>query len=279
MNIGLIGLGLIGGSFGRTAVKAGHTVYGADKNEITFEKAEMLKAADFPLDKESAKKVDLLISAVNPSDFSDVTEPYLPYLKDNAVVMDFSGTKRGVITKMREFSERYPDLNFIGGHPMAGREFSGIEKSTATLFNKASMIFVPVKADIFVLDKMKSFFISLGFGEVVITTAENHDKMIAFTSQLCHVVSNAFIKSDTAREHFGYSAGSYNDLTRVARLSSGMWTELMLDNADFLSGELANLIENLKKYLDAIKRGDRERLRYLLQEGNDIKVKIDRGRR
>ena len=162
---------------------------------------------------------------------------------------------------------------------MAGREFSGIEKSTSTLFNKASMIFVPVKADIFTLDRMKTFFISLGFSEVVITTAENHDKMIAFTSQLCHVVSNAFIKSDTAREHFGYSAGSYSDLTRVARLSSDMWTELMMENGDFLSEELEVLIGNLTKYLDAIKSGDRNGLKQLLKEGNDIKVSIDQRRK
>ncbi len=279
MNIGLIGLGLIGGSFGRTAVKAGHTVFGSDKNEETFEKAVMLKAVDFPLNEDNAGKVDLLISAVNPSDFAAVVEPFLPILKKGAVVMDFSGTKRSVIESMKVFSEKYPDLFFIGGHPMAGREFSGIEKSTSTLFNKASMIFVPVKADIFTLDRMKTFFISLGFSEVVITTAENHDKMIAFTSQLCHVVSNAFIKSDTAREHFGYSAGSYNDLTRVARLSSDMWTELMMENGDFLSEELEALIGNLTKYLDAIKSGDRNGLKELLKEGNDIKVSIDQRRK
>ena len=279
MNIGLIGLGLIGGSFGRTAVKAGHTVFGSDKNEETFEKAVMLKAVDFPLNEDNAGKIDLLISAVNPSDFAAVVEPYLPILKKGAVVMDFSGTKRSVIESMKVFSEKYPDLFYIGGHPMAGREFSGIEKSTSTLFNKASMIFVPVKADIFTLDRMKTFFISLGFSEVVITTAENHDKMIAFTSQLCHVVSNAFIKSDTAREHFGYSAGSYNDLTRVARLSSDMWTELMMENGDFLSEELEVLIGNLTKYLDAIKNGDRNGLKQLLKEGNDIKVSIDKRRK
>ena len=228
MNIGIIGLGLIGGSFGRTAVKAGHTVYGTDINAETLEKAQLLKAVDYGLDTDNAGKLDVLISAVNPSDFSSVIMPYLQFLKKGAVVMDFSGTKRGVVEVMKRFSESYPDLFFIGGHPMAGREFSGIDKSTATLFNKASMIFVPVKADIFVLDKIKLFFISLGFSEAVITTAENHDRMIAFTSQLCHVVSNAFIKSKTAREHFGYSAGSYNDLTRVARMNSDMWTELML---------------------------------------------------
>lgn len=279
MNIGIIGLGLIGGSFGRTAVKAGHTVYGTDINAETLEKAQLLKAVDYVLDTDNAGKLDVLISAVNPSDFSSVIMPYLQFLKKGAVVMDFSGTKRGVVEVMKRLSESYPDLFFIGGHPMAGREFSGIDKSTATLFNKASMIFVPVKADIFVLDKIKLFFISLGFSEAVITTAENHDRMIAFTSQLCHVVSNAFIKSKTAREHFGYSAGSYNDLTRVARMNSDMWTELMLENGDFLSEELETLLNNLGEYLEAIRNRDRQKLKELLKEGNDVKELIDQRRK
>ena len=275
MKIGIVGLGLIGGSFGRTAVKAGHEVFGEDRQEAVLIKAEMLCAITGRLSEASSKNLDLLISAVNPSDFESSVEKYLPHLKSGAVVMDFCGTKRGVVSAMKRLSDKYGDLTFIGGHPMAGREFSGIEHSSATLFNKASMILVPVKADIFALDEIKKLFLSLGFGEAVITTAENHDKMIAFTSQECHVVSNAFVKSPRAKEHFGYSAGSYKDMTRVARLSPAMWTELMLENADYLAEELDILVENLQKYSAAIKRGDKKELFDLLAEGNEIKLAID----
>lgn len=275
MKIGIIGLGLIGGSFGRTAVKAGHEVFGEDRQEAVLIKAEMLCAITGRLSEASSKNLDLLISAVNPSDFESSVEKYLPHLKSGAVVMDFCGTKRGVVSAMKRLSDKYGDLVFIGGHPMAGREFSGIEHSSATLFHKASMILVPVKGDIFALDGIKKLFLSLGFGEAVITTAENHDKMIAFTSQECHVVSNAFVKSPRAKEHFGYSAGSYKDMTRVARLSPEMWAELMTENADYLSEELDILIENLKKYSAAIKRGDKKELFDLLAEGNEIKLAID----
>lgn len=275
MKIGIIGLGLIGGSFGRTAVKAGHEVFGEDKQEAVLVKAEMLRAVTDRLSENNAKDLDVLISAVYPSDFESSVKKYLPHMKSGAVVMDFCGTKRGVVSAMKKLSEEYKELNFIGGHPMAGREFSGIERSSALLFNKASMILVPVKADIFALDGIKKLFLSLGFGEAVITTAENHDRMIAFTSQECHVVSNAFVKSPRAKEHFGYSAGSYKDMTRVARLSPAMWTELMLENADYLAEELDILIENLKKYSAAIKRGDKKELYSLLAEGNEIKLKID----
>ncbi len=275
MKIGIVGLGLIGGSFGRTAVKAGHEVFGEDRQEAVLIKAEMLCAITGRLSEASSKNLDLLISAVNPSDFESSVEKYLPHLKSGAVVMDFCGTKRGVVSAMKRLSDKYGDLVFIGGHPMAGREFSGIEHSSATLFHKASMILVPVKADIFALDEIKKLFLSLGFGEAVITTAENHDKMIAFTSQECHVVSNAFVKSPRAKEHFGYSAGSYKDMTRVARLSPAMWTELMLENADYLAEELDILVENLQKYSAAIKRGDKKELFDLLAEGNEIKLAID----
>lgn len=275
MKIGIVGLGLIGGSFGRTAVKAGHEVFGEDRQEAVLIKAEMLCAITGRLSEASSKNLDLLISAVNPSDFESSVEKYLPHLKSGAVVMDFCGTKRGVVSAMKRLSDKYGDLVFIGGHPMAGREFSGIEHSSATLFHKASMILVPVKADIFALDEIKKLFLSLGFGEAVITTAENHDRMIAFTSQECHVVSNAFVKSPRAKEHFGYSAGSYKDMTRVARLSPAMWTELMLENADYLAEELDILVENLQKYSAAIKRGDKKELFDLLAEGNEIKLAID----
>ncbi len=275
MKIGIVGLGLIGGSFGRTAVKAGHEVFGADRRDSVLIKAELLKAITGRLSEETAKNLDVLISAVNPSDFESSVSPYMPHLKSGATVMDFCGTKRGVVSAMKRLSDKYGDLTFIGGHPMAGREFSGIEHSSATFFHKASMILVPVKADIFALDGIKKFFLSLGFGETIITTAENHDRMIAFTSQECHVVSNAFVKSPRAKEHFGYSAGSYKDMTRVARLSPAMWTELMLENADYLAEELDILVENLQKYSAAIKRGDKKELFDLLAEGNEIKLAID----
>ena len=158
---------------------------------------------------------------------------------------------------------------------MAGREFSGIDHAVSTLFEKSSMLLVPVSTDIFAEEKLKAFFLSIGFGEVVFTTAEKHDEIISFTSQLCHIVSNAFIKSPTAQVHHGFSAGSYRDLTRVARLSPAMWSQLMTDNKDMLSAELKTLIGNLQKYADALDKGDEEELKSLLSEGNELKLSID----
>lgn len=276
MNIGIVGLGLMGGSFGRTLIKkTENKVYGYDINPQTMIKGEMLNAFHEKLTVENASELDMLIISVYPDYFSSVLNEYLPRLKKGAVVIDFCGVKRPIVEEMKRAMIEYPDIIFIGGHPMAGREFSGIERSITTLFDKASMILVNVNADIFTLDSVKKFFLGLGFSEVVLTTSENHDKMIAFTSQLCHIVSNAFIKNKTAEEHFGYSAGSYKDLTRVARLNPFMWSGLMTENNEMLSSELDELIDNLTKYSKALKNKDRKELEELLKEGNDRKLSID----
>ncbi|MBQ3235223.1 MAG: prephenate dehydrogenase [Clostridia bacterium] len=276
MKIGIIGLGLMGGSLGKTLKKlGGHEVYGYDISETTMLKADMLGAINGELNEETAKDIDMLIVSLYPSAFLSSIERFLPLLKSGAIVTDFCGIKRQTMQDMRELSKKYPHLIFIGGHPMAGREFSGIDRSVSTLFDKASMILTNVNADIFVLEQVKNFYLSLGFAEVVITSPEYHDRAIAFTSQLCHIVSNAFIKNEIASEHFGYSAGSYKDLTRVARLNPEMWAELMMMNKDNLSLELDELIGNLVKYSEALKSGDKAELKKLLSEGNERKLLID----
>ena len=278
MNIGIIGLGLMGASFGRAVNKNGGRALGYDIDEEVMQKAELLGGIRGVLDEASAKEVDILVVATYQGDFRSSLKRFLPHLRGGAVVMDFCGNKRTIARDMRDLAKEFPKLYFVGGHPMAGKEVSGIDNSSAELYVGASMIFTPVKADIETLDGLKKYFLSLGFKEVVITTPENHDKNIAFTSQLCHVVSNAYIKSPTAENHFGYSAGSYKDLTRVARLSPEMWTDLMLANSDNLSKELDILIDNLKEYSSALKSGDGEKLKALLKDGNDRKIRIDKGK-
>lgn len=276
MKIGIIGLGLMGGSLGKTLIKGGeHTVFGYDINPNVMLKAEMVKAMDMPLTEENAKELDMLVISLYPNALKASLEKFLPLLKNGATVIDFCGIKRDTIKVFKDYSKKYQNLVFVGGHPMAGREFSGIDRAISTLFDKASMILVNVNADIFKIDEIKKFWLSLGFGEVVITSAEYHDRAIAYTSQLCHVVSNAYIKNSIASEHFGYSAGSYKDLTRVARLNPEMWAELIMKNADNLSEQLDEFIENLQKYSHAIKLGDKEKLKQLLDEGNQRKLMID----
>lgn len=279
MNIGIVGLGLIGASFGKSLKKVTENkVFGYDINPDVLLKAELVGAIDSPLCDDDVKNLDILVISVYPRSFKDVAKKYLSKMKDGAILMDFCGIKRGIEGDMKELSKEYHNVSFIGAHPMAGREFSGIDRSLSTLFDRATCVVVPVKADIFTLEKVRDLFLSVGFSEAVFSTAYRHDEIIAFTSQLCHIVSNAFIKSPMASSHFGFSAGSYRDLTRVARLNPQMWTELMMDNRDLLKGELDGLIARLTEYSKALGENDEQRLFDLLKEGSDLKISIDKGK-
>ena len=159
---------------------------------------------------------------------------------------------------------------------MAGSHKGSFANSRANLFSGAPMVIVPPAFnDIVLLDHIKQLLLPLGFTKISVTTAERHDSMIAFTSQLAHLVSNAYIKSPTALEHKGFSAGSYKDLTRVAWLNPAMWTQLFLENSDFLLRELDQLIGSLQEYKQALAQGDGETLERLLAEGRDRKQEVD----
>lgn len=272
MKIAIIGLGLIGGSLGRSLVKkTNHEVFAYDVDKSALKLGELLGAFKVELNEENIKDIDFLILSLYQGSVLKVLPEYLSKLKKGAVIMDICGNKRTICAKMKEFAKTYPHLEFISSHPMAGREFSGIKHSSINLFDKASMILVPVKADIRTLKKVKELSYEIGFTKVVITTDVEHDKIIAFTSQLAHVISSAYIKSPTANEFLGFSAGSFRDMTRVARLSPKMWTELMIDNKDNLVREIDCLIKNLTDYKLAIEKGDTKVLYDLLEDGNQKK--------
>lgn len=276
MNIGVIGLGLMGASFARTIKKkTNNKVYGTDRDSAVILKASLIGAIDEELTHKNAQQLDMLIISIPPRGVSDILSEYIPLLKKGCTVLDFCGIKREICSLMSQKSKEYPNLFFFGGHPMAGREYSGIDHSVTTLFDNASMLIVPISSDIFNTEKVKTFFIDLGFKEVVFTNPELHDSEIAFTSQMCHVVSNAFIKSPAAITHHGYSAGSYKDLTRVAKLDSRLWSSLMIDNRDKLLHELNIFIQNIQKYKTALENADEEDLQKLLEEGNRVKISID----
>lgn len=280
MNVGIIGLGLIGGSLGRTlCAKTECKVFAFDLSKQALLDGKLLSAYHEELNKNNAKELDVLFVCVYPDAIEGVLREFCPFLRCGAIVADCCGNKRKVVKLMGELCKAYPDLNFISTHPMAGREFSGVTHSTVTLFEKASMILVPVKADIRVVSNFKQFCLSVGFGAVVITDASKHDEIIAYTSQLAHLVSSSYIKSQTAMQFMGFSAGSFRDMTRVARLSSEMWAQLTVDNADFLVNEVQSFIDNLTEYKNALQNKDKERMKELLEDGNQRKLISEKMRR
>lgn len=275
MEIGIIGLGLIGGSLAKAiSQNTDNTVYGFDVCEQVVKKAVLVNAIEQPLTDELLPQCDIIIVALYPQDTIEYVKSHAALFKPEAIVIDCCGVKTIVCDALIPVAEEHGFL-FIGGHPMAGLEHSGFTYAKKSLFNNASMIFTPTKGPIESVSKLKSLFTSIGFTNIQIATPEEHDKNIAFTSQLAHVVSNAYIKSPTAMVHAGFSAGSYKDLTRVAKLNEAMWTELFLENPENLVNEIDTLIDNLKQYSDAIKAADSHTLKSLLKDGREKKALID----
>ena len=280
MNIAIIGLGLIGGSLGRAlSKKTNHTVFASDIDSKAMSLGKLLGAYHKPLTKDNIDKMDLVIFSLYPEALKQSLDETCPLLKNGALVMDCCGNKRSVTKQMQDLSQKYPHLEFISSHPMAGREFSGVSHSTANLFERASMILVPVKAGLKTIQSLKELSLSIGFGSVVITSADKHDEIIAYTSQLAHLVSSSYMKSPTATRFMGFSAGSFRDMTRVARLSPEMWAQLTIENADFLVEEIDNIINNLRDYKNALKNADKEKMKKLLADGNEKKLLSEKMRR
>ena len=275
MNIGIVGLGLIGGSLAKAIKKnTPHKVFGKDIDEESMKKAFLTGAIDEELADFSA--LDMLIVALYPSATVEYLFKHADEIPKKCIVLDVSGVKRAVCGKIFPLA-REKGFTFIGGHPMAGVEFSGFDHAREALFKNASMILVPDKnVTIDKLVAVKELFTALGFSRMQVSTPDEHDKMIALTSQLAHVLSSAYVKSPSAISHKGFSAGSFRDMTRVARLNEDMWTELFFDNRDNLLEEIDNLIARLGEYRAALAEENGEKMRSLLKEGRERKLLVDK---
>ena len=275
MNVGILGLGLIGGSLARAYALAGHSVYAAEKDASMLSFAMLAGAVHGKLDESTLPHSDLILLAIYPEGSAAWLEENAPLVSKAALVLDCCGIKQEICARCFPLAKQY-GFTYVGGHPMAGSQFSGFKYSRADLFVGAPMVLVPpVFDDMQLLQRVKDALAPCQFGSFSVTTAENHDKMIAFTSQMPHILSNAFIKSPTARTHRGFSAGSYRDLTRVAWLNPKMWAELFLENKDNVLFELDTYIASLTAYRDAIAAGDEDTLIALLDEGKRRKEEVD----
>ena len=276
MVVGVVGLGLIGGSAAKAFKAAGATVLACDINESIVSYARLEGIVDGVLDAESIAECDLLLLTATPRAVESYLRDNAGYINPRTLVIDFCGTKRKVCELGFALAVEH-GFTFVGGHPMAGLQYSGYKYSKATLYSGASFIMVPpVHDDIALLDRVKQALAPLGFKKYVVATADFHDRMISYTSQMCHVVSNAFIKSPSAKYHKGYSAGSFRDFTRVSRLNEDMWTELFLENKEHLLGELDLLINSLHEYRNAIAADDADGLRSLLRDGRIAKEETEK---
>ena len=276
MIIGIVGLGLIGGSLARTIrLHTDHTVLGLDTNPVTMRQAFLMEAIHGELDSGNLSSCDLLLVALYPSAIVQWVEEHAKLISRDTVVIDCGGVKQAIVSRLQDVAAEN-GFTYIGGHPMAGREVSGFRHARDDLFDNASMILTPRPGeDLHILQRMRDFFMDLGFRRVCFSTPQEHDEMIAFTSQLAHVVSSAYVKCPLAGRHRGFSAGSFADMTRVAKLSEDMWTELFFDNRDALLAEVSGMVDRLSEYRDALRDNDREKMHRLLKEGREIKEALE----
>lgn len=275
MNVGILGLGLIGGSLARAYAKAGHTVFCCDKDESILDFAMLSGVVHGRLTEQTITECDLILLAIFAQGSAAWLEKNAQYIPKDSLVIDCCGIKEEICNRCFPLAEKYA-FTFIGGHPMAGSHNSGFKYSRSNLFQGAPMVLVPPKFDDpELLQRAEEALSPCGFKSFSITTAQTHDEMIAFTSQMPHIISNAFIKSPTATAHKGFSAGSYKDLTRVAWLNPSMWAELFLSNKENVLKELRYYIESLQAYEKAIDNNNEQALIALLDEGRKRKEEVD----
>lgn len=273
MNITIVGLGLIGGSLAKaTKARTSHMVMGCDLDEEIRLFARLTGAVDRPFDAEALPESDLILIALRPRAAIAWVKANAAKIAKSAVVVDMCGTKREVCAELSAIAKENGFM-YVGGHPMAGKECGGFVNASESLYDGASMILTPDSSiDMKTLELLKNYFTDIGFANLTFTTPEEHDEIIAYTSQLAHIVSGAYVKSPTAARRRGFSAGSFKDMTRVARLDEDMWTELMLQNSDYLCDELAILIDKLGEYREALLAKDENALRECLKEGRICKA-------
>ena len=290
--IGIVGLGLIGGSFAKAYKEYTNArVLGYNRTVSTTHFAIMDGTLDGELllekpadagDQTSGNynqgylsDCDLVIISLYNQAIIDFVKNNAANFKKGALVIDAGGLKRRICRECFPIAREY-GFTFVGGHPMAGKKYSGYKYSTGKLYRDASMIIVPDESyDMFLIERIKDALCPCNFGSITVCSADRHDQMIAFTSEMAHIVSNAYIKSPTAREHRGFSAGSYKDMTRVAWLNEDMWTEIFLENKDNLIYELDTIIKYLDEYKEALVNDDSQKLHDILHEGKIAKEEVD----
>lgn len=272
--IAIIGLGLIGGSLAK-AIKENtpHTVLGMDQNSKVADFALSCGAIHAIASDADLQQADLVFLGLYPAAAVAFAEEKGNLLRKDAIICDVSGIKTWLCKKMPLLAERY-GWTFVGTHPMAGKERNGFEYSEASLFQGASFIITPCGAPETAVQEVERLAMEMGFGGVVRSTPEEHDRLIAFTSQLPHVLACAYVLSPCCPRHKGFSAGSYRDVSRVARINETLWSELFLENRDPLLQEMDTLMEHLSQLRSAIADGDREAVAALLQRGRKIKEEL-----
>jgi len=270
----IIGLGLIGGSLAKALSATNkYRVIGCDNNKTVCKMALEDNSVLEICSPEQAVNADIILIALYKSAAIEFVCEFSDKIKKGAVVTDVCGVKRDICSVLEPLAKKH-GFFFAGGHPMAGKEMGGYENSSRELFKNASYILTPKNPESEEITVIKDMIKDIG-GVVKITTPEEHDRIIAFTSQLPHVLAASYVKSPSCLKHKGFSAGSYKDVSRVASINEKMWSELFISNKKALTEEIETLISNLKELKDAIADENAETVLKILKESKNIKASAD----
>ncbi len=278
LNILIVGLGLLGGSYSRALKKQGYKVSAITKKQSSVDYAlnnEIVDYATVEVDKELIGSADLIVFALYPHVFTQWVENYQQYFKSGAVLTDVTGVKGCIVGKIQNMLR--DDVEFISAHPMAGREVSGVENSDDGIFKNANYIVVPTeKNSEAAVTLCKDLGETLGFAKISELTAEKHDDMIAFLSQLTHCIAVSLMCCNNSPDLENYTGDSFRDLTRIARINDEMWSELFLLNRDALLKEMESFKSSFDELYDKIKSGDREGMREMMRCSTERRKRFDK---
>ncbi len=261
----IVGLGLLGGSYAMALKQQGYTVYGIARRQETIDYAlnhGIIDEGQIQVD-EFVQKADVVIFGLYPTAMVQWIQKYKHLFKKNCLISDVSGVKSNIVDVVQDELKDLP-VEFISCHPMAGKETSGIEYANTEMFTKANFIITPTehntqKAIEFCFD----LAYTLHFNHIAILSCEEHDHMIGFLSQLCHVIAVSLMNTHDNSHLVEYTGDSFRDLTRIAQINEDMWTELFLLNKDILLDEINQFIDSISHFRDALQQEDANEMKRL----------------
>ncbi len=263
----IVGLGLIGGSYAQGLSARGCEVGAIDKKQSSIDfalKHRFIRHGKTEPDPEYIKKFDLVVFALYPHVFIDWIKENQQYLKSGALLTDVTGVKGGVVEEIQSLLR--PDLEFIGAHPMAGREVSGVENADSKIFHGANYIVTPTEKNTKeAVETCKQLGRTLGFKMISELSTEKHDEMIGFLSQMTHCIAVSLMVCKDAAETAEYTGDSFRDLTRIAKINDEMWSELFLLNKKELLSQMELFETQFNKLKKSIEDDDRETMREMMR--------------
>lgn len=278
MNILIVGLGLLGGSYAEALTRAGFKVNAITKEQSSVDfalKKGIIAYGTTKVDKELIGSAELVIFALYPHIFTEWIDKYQQYLKPGAVITDVTGVKGCIVDKIQ--SVLRPDVEFIAAHPMAGREVCGVENSSAEIFKGANYIVVPTEKNTAgAVELCRDLGEKLGFHQVAELSVEMHDEMIAFLSQLTHCIAVTLMCCNNTPDLEYYTGDSFRGLTRIARINDEMWSELFLDNRDALLNEMRSFKTTFDELMEKIESGDREGIRAMMRLSTERRKRFNK---